>query len=365
MTLTIRAAVASGLNQPLTIESVELRAPQAGEVLVQMKASGLCHTDLSVIQGGFPVPFPSILGHEGAGVVLECGPGVTRVKAGDRVLLHNSAQCGTCPLCLSEHTKYCEEMDRGRKATPAFSRNGKPLITMSKGATFATHTVLSEFYLSQIPDDMPFASASLIGCGVMTGIGAALNTAQVRKDSSVVVIGMGSIGLNAIQGARLAGARRIVAVDTNPAKEATARTFGATDFVNPKNIDEPLEVFIPKFLGTPADFSFECVGNTDLLRQCVTMTHPFWGVCIAVGVPPHTQKFEIPANAFYVGRRVQGTFIGDGKPQREAPRIISWYQQGEVRLDELVTHRITLDQINEGFEMMKRSEVIRSVIVYD
>lgn len=364
MTMTVRAAVAPGHNQPLTIENVDLRAPQAGEVLVQMKASGLCHTDLSVIQGNFPVPLPSILGHEGAGIVLECGPGVTRVKAGDHVILHNSPQCGICPLCLSEHTKSCEEMDKRRKAEPVFSRNGKPLLTMSAGATFASHSVLSEFYLSPIPDDMPFTSACLIGCGVMTGLGAALNTAQVRKDSTVIVIGMGSIGLNAIQGSRIAGARRIVAVDTNAAKEATARAFGATDFINPKNIDQPLDVFIPKFLGAPADFSFECVGNTDLLRQCVMMTHPLWGVCIAVGVPPHTQKFEIPASAFYIGRRVQGTFIGDGKPLREAPRIVSWYQQGQVHLDELVTHRIALDDINEGFEMMKRSEVIRSVIVY-
>jgi S-(hydroxymethyl)glutathione dehydrogenase/alcohol dehydrogenase len=364
MTMTIRAAVVRAANEPFAIENVELRAPLPGEVLVQMKASGLCHTDLSAMQGNYPVPFPIILGHEGAGIVLECGAGVTRVQPGDHVILNNSPQCGTCSLCLSDYTKYCVEFDNGRKQQAAFFSGGEPLQTMSKGASFATHTVLSEHFLSPIPKSVPFESACLVGCGVMTGVGAALNTAHVRTGSTAVVFGMGSIGLNAVQGARLAGAGRIVAVDVNPAKEAIARQFGATDFINPKTLDVPIEKFIPKFLGAPADFSFECVGSTQLLKQAMAMVHPFWGVCIAVGIPPHTGTIELPASSFYIGRRLQGTFIGDGKPIQEAERLMNWYQGGELRLDELVTNRIALEEINEGFEMMKRSEVIRTVIVY-
>lgn len=363
MTMTIRAAVARERNAPQTIESVELRAPGAGEVLVQMKASGLCHTDLSALRGDYPQPLPIILGHEGAGIVLACGPGVSRVQPGDHVVLHNTPQCGTCPPCLSGHTRYCVEM-ANRKQDPAFSSSGQPLLTMSKAASFATHTVLSEFFLTPIPAYIPFESACLIGCGVMTGTGAALNTAQVRPGSTAVVFGMGSIGLNAVQGARLAGAARIVAVDINPTKEATARQFGATDFVNPKTLDTPLEQYLPRLLGGPADFSFECIGNTELLRQALAIVNMFWGVCIAVGVAPHTGKIELPASAFYVGRRLQGTLMGDGKPLQETKRLIDWYASGQLRLDELVTHRIALEDINDGFEMMKRGEVIRSVIVY-
>lgn len=364
MNRTVRAAVARNVNQPFTIEQVELRAPIGDEVLVQMKASGLCHTDLSVLEGKFPLPLPSILGHEGAGIVLECGPDVKTVKPGDHVILGNLPECGHCPRCLSEKTNYCVEIDNGRKQASVFSINGEPLRSMSKAATFATHTVLSEIYIAPIPKSVPFESACLVGCGVMTGVGAALNRAKVDKDSTVVVFGMGSIGLNAVQGAQLAGARRIIGVDVNPAKEITARLFGATDFVNPKTLDTPLESHLLAQLGAPADYSFECVGNTDLLKQAMAIVHPFWGVCVAVGIPPHTGEIKLPATSFYFGRSLVGTFIGEGKPRRDTPRIIDWYQRGKLRLDELVTHRIALDEINEGFAMMKRSEVIRAVIVY-
>jgi S-(hydroxymethyl)glutathione dehydrogenase/alcohol dehydrogenase len=364
MSMTVRAAVARDKGRPLTIENVELRAPAAGEVLVQMKASGLCHTDLSALQGSYPQPFPIILGHEGAGIVLACGPGVSRVQPGDHVVLHNTPQCGVCAPCRADYTRYCIEMSKASMKGAAFTSSGHPLQTMSKAASFATHTVLSEFFLTPIPSQVPFESACLIGCGVMTGTGAALNTARVRPGSTVVVFGMGSIGLNAVQGARLAGAARIVAVDINPAKEAAARHFGATDFVNPATLDAPVEQHLPILLGGPADFSFECIGNTELLRQALAVVNLFWGVCIAVGIPPHGGQIELPATAFYVGRRLQGTLMGDGKPLQETRRLIDWYTQGELRLDELVTRRIALDEINEGFEMMQRGEVIRSVIIY-
>lgn len=362
--MKVRAAVANGLNQPLTIEEVDLREPEAGEVLVQMKASGICHTDLSVLEGNFPLSLPRILGHEGAGVVLACGEGVTTVKPGDHVLLNTNPECGVCPTCQSQKTNFCTETLVAKHSVSPFSRQGEPLDRMSHSTSFATHTVLKEYFVSPIPADVPFQSACLVGCGVMTGIGAVIFNAKVDAGSSVVVWGMGSIGLNAVQGARLAGAKRIVAIDMNPAKESVARLFGATDFVAAGAVEGSIVAHLQALLGGPADYAFECVGNVNLIAAATEVVNPFWGVTVAVGVPPHMHEIKLPAPTFYFGRSLKGTFIGNGKPRTDAPKIIQWYQDKKVLLDELVTHRITLDQINEGFDLMRSHKGIRCVIEY-
>lgn len=363
--MKVKAAVAHALNQPLVIEELELRAPEAGEVLVEMKASGICHTDLSVLEGNFPLSLPRILGHEGAGVVLACGAGVTSVKPGDHVILNTNPECGVCPTCRSDKTNFCSQTLQAKHSVSPFRRhNGEPLQRMSQGTSFATHTVLSENFVSPIPADVPFESACLVGCGVMTGIGAAMFNAKVEAGSSVVVWGMGSIGLNAVQGARLAGATRIIAIDMNPAKETAAQLFGATDFVHAGAVEGSIVAHLQAMLGGPADYAFECVGNVNLIAAATEVVNPFWGVCVAVGVPPYMQEIKLPASTFFFGRALKGTFIGNGKPRRDTPRIVQWYRDRKVLLDELVTHRISLEQINEGFDLMRRHEGIRCVIVY-
>jgi S-(hydroxymethyl)glutathione dehydrogenase/alcohol dehydrogenase len=363
MSLSIRAAVARTLNAPLVIETVELRNPGPGEVVVEMKASGMCHTDLSVIEGKFPVPLPLIPGHEGAGIVLQCGEGVTGVKPGDHVILNNAPECGVCPACRSTKTNRCKEIDTGRGRTSPFSSNGEPLGTMG-GSTFASHTIVRDINLTPIDKNIPFASAALVSCGVMTGVGAVLFNAKVEAGSTVVVIGAGSIGLNVAQGARMAGASRIVMIDTQPAKEAISRMFGATDFVNPKTVNGPLEAHLASLLGGPADYAFECVGNVDLVRTALNAVHPHWGVCLAVGIAPFDQEIKLSATSFYFGRTLKGTFIGEGKPRTDTPKIIDWYREGKLHLDELVTHRLSLEEINKGFDLMKRGEAIRSVVIF-
>lgn len=364
MSMKVRAAVAHGNGLPLTIEEVHLKPVADDEVLVEMKASGLCHTDLSIIEGKFPLKLPAILGHEGAGVVLECGKEVTNVKPGDHVILNNVPHCGHCRCCNSDFTNYCEEVALARLRPSAFTWNGEPLATMGQAATFASHTVLRSYHLTVIPKDMPFASAALVSCGVMTGVGAVLFNAKVRSGSSVLVWGIGSIGLNVLQSARLAGAGRIIAIDTCASKEQAARLFGATDFINPNDLDEPLAQYITTLLGGSADYAFECVGNVELLKQAVELVNPFWGVCLAVGVPPFNQQISLPATSFYFGRSVRGTFIGDANSLTDTPKILDWYRQGKLRLDELVSQRLAHEEINQGFELMKQGGAIRSVIIY-
>jgi S-(hydroxymethyl)glutathione dehydrogenase/alcohol dehydrogenase len=361
MTITVKAAVAQGKNLPLSVEEVQLRAPGEHEVLVQMKASGLCHTDLSVIEGKFPRPMPIILGHEGAGVVLECGPGVDNVRPGDHIIINNMPHCGHCAPCRSEVTNYCADIALQSAKPSAFTWNGAPVATMGHAATFASHSVLPSNQLTVIPNDMPFDVAALVACGVMTGVGAVLFNAKVRSDTTVVVFGIGSIGLNVLQAARLAGAARIIAVDTSAMKENVARLFGATDFVNPKAVDGPVDQHIKAMLGGPADYAFECVGNVELVLDLV---NPFWGVCLAVGVPPFDQQITLPATSFYFGRSLRGTFIGDGNPLTDTPKVLQWYREGKLRLDELVSHRMPLEDINHGFDLMRCGESIRSVVLF-
>jgi S-(hydroxymethyl)glutathione dehydrogenase/alcohol dehydrogenase len=362
--ITIRAAIARGNGQPLIIDEVTLRAPAAGEVLVQLKASGLCHTDLSCNEGTFPQTMPAILGHEGAGVVVEVGDGVTTVGAGDHVILHNTPHCGRCGPCRSGSTGFCELLIEHGRSAPAFSWRGEPLTSMSRAASFATHTVIGADQVTRIPESMPFESAALVPCGVMTGVGSVMFVAKVRPGSAVIVVGLGSIGLNAVQGARLAGAERIVAVDTNSSKREMALLMGATDFVDPSTLEAPLGKHVRTLVGRWADYAFECVGNTALLRDAIASVHPYYGVCVAVGLPPQDQTIELPASTFFTGRSLLGTFIGDGNPPRDVARLVDWYGAGELTLDELVTDRFAFDDIAAGMEHLKSPTGIRSVVTY-
>jgi S-(hydroxymethyl)glutathione dehydrogenase/alcohol dehydrogenase len=362
MSILTRAAVARDNSSPLTIEQVTLRAPRSKEVLIEMKASGLCHTDLSIMQGCFPFPLPAILGHEGAGIVRALGSDVTRVKEGDHVILNNLIHCGECVACRKGIVTGC--VLRAQLDSAPFEWNGEPLRTLSGIASFAEHTVIREEQVTVIPQDVPFASAAVVPCGVMTGAGAVWNDARVEAGSSVIVFGMGSIGLNVVQAAKVAGALRIVAVDLNAGKEQVARLFGATDFVNPGSLDISLKEHLTACLDGIADYAFECVGNVDVLAQAVDLVDPFTGVCLAVGVPPHDQSITLPASTFYLGRTLRGTHIGDGNPLEDTPKIVSDYQNGAFKLDELVTHTLSLDRINEGFDLMRSGQSIRAVVLY-
>lgn len=364
MSITTRAAIAPGLNETLLIEEVQLRAPVGHEVLVQMKASGLCHTDLSVIEGKFPIRLPAILGHEGAGIVVECGPDVTVVKPGDHVVLNNTPHCGKCSPCLSGKTSFCIKMVEEGGRTSPFTWRGEPLRTMGATATFAAHTVLLENRLTKIDASVPLESAALVPCGVMTGTGAALNVAKVEAGSSVLVFGLGSIGLSVLQACVIAGAKTIIAFDINPAKEAVARQFGATHFINPSITPDTVDAQVKAIVGGMADYAFECVGHPAIVAQAISLVSPYWGTVVAVGITPADQKLTIPATAFYFGRTLRGTLIGDWDPQAGTRQLIDWYQQGKLKIDELITHRIALDDINAGFDLMKSGVPIRTVICY-
>ncbi|MET0376106.1 MAG: alcohol dehydrogenase catalytic domain-containing protein, partial [Rhizorhabdus sp.] len=317
MAITTRAAIAVGKGEPLVVEEVELRDPRPGEVIVESRASGLCHTDLSIVDGVFPVPLPCIAGHEGAGIVRQCGAGVTLVRPGDHVIVNNAYHCGQCPPCRRGKTSFCERAMQADQLP--FRWRGEPLRALGGAGSFAAHCVVAEDKLTVIPEDVPFEAAALVPCGVMTGTGAVWNVARVEPGSTVVVFGLGSIGLNVVQAARLSGAARIVAIDTNPAKEAVGRTFGATEFVNPRALSEPVDRHVAALLGGPADYAFECIGNVDLLALAVSMVSPYWGTCLAVGIPPHDAAITLPGSTFYFGRTVRGTFLGDNNPLTDTP----------------------------------------------
>ncbi|MDD2058347.1 alcohol dehydrogenase catalytic domain-containing protein [Pseudomonas sp. GD03860] len=363
MSMKVRAAVAHGVGVPLTIEDVHLRSPSEGEVLVQLKASGLCHTDLSVIEGKLPQRFPAILGHEGSGIVLECGQGVENVKPGDHVIFNDLPRCGHCRSCRSSFGSYCEDIGLANSA-PLFKWNDHSLAAIGQASTFASHTVLHSYHLTVIPEDIPFESAALMACDVVTSVVAVLFNANVRSDSSVVVWGTGSIGLNVVQAAKLAGAKRIIVIGTSADKEYAARLFGATDFINPSELGRSAIQHIRTLIGGPADYVFECTGDLEQLKQSVELANPYWGVCLVVNAPPFDQQINLPASLFEYGRAVRNTLTSDANPATDTPKIIDWYRQGKLRLDELVTHRLALDEINQGFERMKRSDAIRSVVIF-
>ena len=364
MGLRTRAAIAQGHGQRLIIDDIDVRAPLAGEVLVEMKASGLCHTDLSAMEGKFPVRLPAVLGHEGAGLVVECGSGVTAVAPGDHVILNNTAHCGECRPCLKGKTGYCDSMAMDARAPSPFTWRGEPLGRMGPAASFAAHTIIPPDRLTRFDPGIGFDTASLVPCGVMTGVGAVNNVAKVEAGSKVLVFGMGSIGLNVLQACRLAGANSIVALDTNPAKEAVAREFGATDFLNPADTDVPLDKRVRALLGSWADYAFDCVGHPAIVQQAVGLVNPYWGVMVAVGITPVGEQLSLPASTFYFGRTISGTFMGDCNPVVETPRILDWYRGGKLAIDRLITHRISLDDINTGFDLMKSGQSIRTVVVF-
>jgi len=365
-----KAAVAWKAGEPLTIETVDLEGPRAGEVLVEVKATGICHTDWFTLSGADPEGlFPAILGHEGAGIVREVGAGVTTLRPGDHVIPLYTPECRQCKFCLSRKTNLCQKIraTQGKGLMPdgssRFSLDGKPILHYMGTSTFANHIVVPEIAVAKIRDDAPFDVACYIGCGVTTGVGAVIFTAKVEAGANVVVFGLGGIGLNVIQGARLVGANRIVGVDVNPAREAIARRFGMTDFVNPKEVASVVDAIVQLTDGG-ADHSFECIGNVETMRQALECCHKGWGQSIIIGVAPAGAEIATRPFQLVTGRRWLGTAFGGARGRTDVPRIVDWYMDKKIAIDELITHRLPLEEINRGFELMKRGESIRSVVVY-
>ena len=369
--MDIRAAVAHKAGAPLTIETVQLQGPKAGEVLVEIKATGICHTDEFTRSGSDPEGlFPAILGHEGAGVVVDVGPGVGSVKKGDHVIPLYTPECRQCEYCLSGKTNLCQAIrtTQGQGVMPdgssRFSLGGKKLFHYMGTSTFANCTVVPEIALAKIREDAPFDKVCYIGCGVTTGIGAVINTAKVEPGANVVVFGLGGIGLNVVQGARMAGANMIVGVDLNPARKALAEKFGMTHFVNPKEAGKDLVAHLVSLTKGGADYSFECIGNVDVMRQALECCHKGWGVSVIIGVAGAGQEIKTRPFQLVTGRVWKGTAFGGAKGRRDVPKIVDWYMEGKINIDDLITHKLKLADINQGFDLMHEGKSIRSVVVY-
>jgi S-(hydroxymethyl)glutathione dehydrogenase/alcohol dehydrogenase len=365
-----RAAVAWQAKAPLTIETVDLQGPQAGEVLVEIKATGICHTDWYTLSGADSEGlFPSILGHEGAGIVVDVGAGVTTLKPGDHVIPLYTPECRQCKSCLSRKTNLCTAIraTQGKglmpDSTSRFSIDGKSVFHYMGASTFANHIVVPEIALARIRSDAPFDKVCYIGCGVTTGVGAVLFTAEVEAGANVVVFGLGGIGLNVIQGAKMVGADKIIGVDLNPARETMARQFGMTHFVNPKE-HENLVDHLVQLTGGGADYSFECIGNTKTMRQALECCHRGWGKSVIIGVAEAGAEISTRPFQLVTGRVWLGSAFGGARGRTDVPRIVDWYMDGKIRIDELITHTLPLERINEGFDLMKRGESIRSVVLY-
>jgi S-(hydroxymethyl)glutathione dehydrogenase / alcohol dehydrogenase len=367
-----RAAVAWKAGEPLAIETVDLEGPRAGEVLVEIKATGICHTDEFTRSGGDPEGlFPAILGHEGAGVVLEVGAGVTTVKPGDHVIPLYTPECRQCKSCLSRRTNLCTAIraTQGQGLMPdgssRFSIGGERLYHYMGCSTFANHTVLPEIAVAKVREDAPFDKICYIGCGVTTGVGAAIWTAKVWPGANVAVFGLGGIGLNVLQGARMAGADKIIGVDLNPGREAMARQFGMTHFVNPDAVgrDKVVQAIVD-LTGGGADFSFECIGNVGTMRQALECCHRGWGESVIIGVAGAGQEIATRPFQLVTGRVWRGTAFGGARGRTDVPRIVDWYMEGKLDIDSLITHTLKLEDINKGFDLMHAGESIRSVVVY-
>ena len=366
-----RAAVAYEAGKPLTIETVTLAGPKAGEVLVEIKATGICHTDEFTLSGADPEGlFPAILGHEGAGVVVEVGAGVTSVKPGDHVIPLYTPECRQCDYCLSGKTNLCQAIreTQGRGVMPDGTsrfRMGKDSIFHYMGtSTFANHTVLPEIAVAKVREDAPFDKICYIGCGVTTGIGAVINTAKVEPGSNCVVFGLGGIGLNVIQGLRLVGADIIVGVDLNPAKRELAQAFGMTHFVNPSEVEGDLVPYLVDVTRGGADYSFECIGNVNVMRQALECCHKGWGESVIIGVAGAGQEISTRPFQLVTGRVWRGTAFGGAKGRTEVPRIVDWYMDGKINIDDLITHTMPLEDINKAFDLMHSGESIRSVVQF-
>jgi S-(hydroxymethyl)glutathione dehydrogenase/alcohol dehydrogenase len=369
--MKVTAAVAFEAGRPLAIETVELEGPKAGEVLVEIKATGICHTDEFTRSGADPEGlFPAILGHEGAGVVVDVGPGVTSLAKGDHVIPLYTPECRQCKSCLSRKTNLCTAIraTQGKGLMPdgtsRFSRNGKLVHHYMGCSTFANYTVLPEIALAKIRADAPFDKVCYIGCGVTTGIGAVINTAKVEPGANVVVFGLGGIGLNVVQGARMVGANMIVGVDVNPARQALAAKFGMTHFVNPKEVRGDLVAHLVELTGGGADYSFECVGNVDLMRQALECCHRGWGVSVIIGVAGAGQEIRTRPFQLVTGRVWKGTAFGGARGRTDVPKIVDAYMERRINIDDLITHKLPLADINKAFDLMHAGESIRSVVVY-
>ncbi len=369
--MQVRAAVAHRAGQPLSIETVDLEGPRAGEVLVEIKATGVCHTDAFTLSGDDPEGlFPAILGHEGAGIVVEVGAGVRSLKRGDHVIPLYTPECRECEYCLNPKTNLCQAIrsTQGQGVMPdgssRFSIGGEKLHHYMGTSTFANYTVLPEIALAKIREDAPFDKVCYIGCGVTTGIGAVIWTAKVEPGSKVVVFGLGGIGLNVIQGARLAGASMIVGVDRNPARQAIAESFGMTHFVNSSEVEGDLVPYLVSLTGGGADYSFECIGNVHTMRQALECCHKGWGTSVIIGVAGAGQEIATRPFQLVTGRNWRGSAFGGARGRTDVPKIVDWYMEGKIAIDPMITHTLPLERINDAFEMMHRGESIRSVVVY-
>ncbi len=366
-----RAAIAYEVGKPLVVEEVELDGPKAGEVLVEMKATGVCHTDEFTRSGEDPEGlFPVIFGHEGAGIVVDVGAGVSSLKKGDHVIPLYTPECRACKSCLSRKTNLCTAIraTQGQGLMPDGTSRfsiGKTKIHHYMGcSTFANHSVLPEIALAKVRGDAPFDKICYIGCGVTTGVGAVLYTAKVEAGANVVVFGLGGIGLNVIQGARMVGANRIIGVDLNPAREPLARKLGLTDFVNPKDFGDDLVAHLVELTGGGADYSFECVGNVKLMRQALECCHRGWGVSVIIGVAGAGQEISTRPFQLVTGRVWKGSAFGGARGRTDVPKIVDWYMDGKIDIDSLVTHKLPLARINEAFDLMHEGKSIRTVIEY-
>ncbi|HET7664269.1 MAG TPA: S-(hydroxymethyl)glutathione dehydrogenase/class III alcohol dehydrogenase [Rhodanobacteraceae bacterium] len=366
-----RAAVAFEAGKPLEIVEIDVAPPKAGEVLVKIHATGVCHTDAFTLSGDDPEGvFPAVLGHEGGGVVVEVGEGVTSVKPGDHVIPLYTAECGECKMCRSGKTNLCsavrETQGKGLMpdGTTRFSYQGKPVYHYMGTSTFSEYTVVAEVSLAKIDPEAPLDKVCLLGCGVTTGIGAVHNTAKVRKGDTVAVFGLGGIGLSVIQGAKQAGAGRIIAIDTNPDKFDLARDFGATDCVNPKDHDEPIKDVVIGMTDGGVDFSFECIGNVEVMRQALECCHKGWGESVIIGVAGAGQEISTRPFQLVTGRVWRGSAFGGVKGRSQLPGMVEQAMRGEIRLDPFITHRMPLEKINEAFDLLHAGKSIRSVIEY-
>jgi S-(hydroxymethyl)glutathione dehydrogenase/alcohol dehydrogenase len=366
-----RAAVAFEAGKPLEIVEVDLAGPKQGEVLVEIKATGICHTDEFTISGADPEGlFPAIMGHEGAGVVVEVGPGVTSLKKGDHVIPLYTPECRECEYCLNPKTNLCQKIriTQGKGMMPdgtsRFSYKGKMVHHYMGCSTFSNYTVLPEIALAKVREDAPFDKICYIGCGVTTGIGAVINTAKVEAGANCVVFGLGGIGLNVIQGLRLAGASMIIGVDLNKDREAWGRRFGMTHFVNPSKVDGDLVAHLVSLTNGGADYTFECIGNVKVMRMALEACHKGWGQSIIIGVAGAGQEIATRPFQLVTGRVWKGTAFGGARGRTDVPRIVDWYMNGKIEIDPMITHTLPLNKINDAFDLMHRGESIRSVVVY-
>ncbi|EMD84082.1 S-(hydroxymethyl)glutathione dehydrogenase/class III alcohol dehydrogenase [Pacificimonas flava] len=365
-----RAAVAFEAKKPLEIVELDLEGPKEGEVLVEIMATGLCHTDAYTLSGTDPEgKFPAVLGHEGAGIVREIGAGVTSVKPDDHVIPLYTPECRTCEYCLNPKTNLCQRIrsTQGQGLMPdgtsRFRYKGETIYHYMGTSTFSNFTVLPEIAVAKIRDDAPFDTSCYVGCGVTTGVGAVVNTAKVEPGSRVVVFGLGGIGLNVIQGAKMAGASQIVGVDINPDRAEWGRKFGMTDFLNPKDGGDIVERIV-NLTGGGADYSFECIGNTDVMRQALESCHKGWGESIIIGVAGAGEEIATRPFQLVTGRSWRGSAFGGARGRTDVPKIVDWYMNGQIEIDPMITHKLSLEEINKGFDLMHEGTSIRAVVVY-